>query len=985
MPKICSPNVVKGLVSFLVPCCNQGGELRETIASARKAMGDLKYEIIVADEQSYDASCQGLEKDVLIIRNSQRYGVSHARRILFAHSRGDMLVWSDPHCRFPENCFLKMVEQAKKGRIIVEPRVTSGPGGMENRCGGKFKIGDRGINCARALRRPAVYPSLDGTIYVMSRETYEYTGGWPKLPGCWGYSEQAMTLLTYYLGIKVEVEKSVLCVHKTHHNRAFGRGFSFSVPKSDPAQNGYFFHKLFLPKTYEEMWLPALKKKWGFKEEWLQCFESKEFKQVQKVLDEKRVKTEEDFFKEVLGKKMRTTTTAEPVATTTAEPVATKPVGNIVVSKKDLTEKDHLDAQKKRSKPEENVKAHERVDKFLSWLDKSVPDGIKGKMVLDAGARDGYAAEQLLKKQASVVTGFDVVKEVADYAKSKGRPVVWANMQKLVCEDNAWDMVTCIHAIEHSQNPVEAVNELIRVLKVGGWLALAIPQESSPHEFMAHFSAFPNKDAVRELLLQNSYMDKSTFVESDYVTSDNKPEMRILAQKVSFKNKEVLIAPNGFPENFGTSVQPESKGFADRMHVIKSKKDVHLASCRKELAEVYNEIQRIKPKNFLEIGSYMGGSLYVLAGACAPEAKICSLDLGRSGQKARKRLSIMKEALKKEGFDAVWVRKNSHKKETFDKVQNFFGGSNVDVLHIDGDHSAEGTQKDYDMYSQLVKPGGLIVFHDIFIKTAKHKVHKIWPAIRLNGAYREICHTRYAPADQEQPNSQDVKDLKFSNSKPYRVGYGFLWKMQEPSETFKRAWQWVKENNVNIHQNPLEMQYAAEEVAKIQPKTFVEIGGYQGGSLYILSRFCKQGAKIVVVDPAKIGKDSTTKLQMVVDKLKNDGFEVEWVVKKSQDESAIGAVKNVIASNAVDVLHIDGDHRPNKTMADYKNFGPFVRSNGLIIFHDACAEPSRKSIRVIDCWKYVKPMGRAVEIRKDAPDPESGEIKRRGFGLFWVP
>lgn len=36
-----------------------------------------------------------------------------------------------------------------------------------------------------------------------------------------------------------------------------------------------------------------------------------------------------------------------------------------------------------------------------------------------------------------------------------------------------------------------------------------------------------------------------------------------------------------------------------------------------------------------------------------------------------------------------------------------------DVLFIDGDHSYEGAQVDLDLYSGLVRPGGLILMHDV--------------------------------------------------------------------------------------------------------------------------------------------------------------------------------------------------------------------------------------------------------------------------------
>lgn len=37
----------------------------------------------------------------------------------------------------------------------------------------------------------------------------------------------------------------------------------------------------------------------------------------------------------------------------------------------------------------------------------------------------------------------------------------------------------------------------------------------------------------------------------------------------------------------------------------------------------------------------------------------------------------------------------------------------VDILFIDGDHSYDGVRQDYFGYRDLVRPGGLVIFHDI--------------------------------------------------------------------------------------------------------------------------------------------------------------------------------------------------------------------------------------------------------------------------------
>jgi len=37
----------------------------------------------------------------------------------------------------------------------------------------------------------------------------------------------------------------------------------------------------------------------------------------------------------------------------------------------------------------------------------------------------------------------------------------------------------------------------------------------------------------------------------------------------------------------------------------------------------------------------------------------------------------------------------------------------IDLLFIDGDHRYEGVRKDFEMYSPLVRKGGIVAFHDI--------------------------------------------------------------------------------------------------------------------------------------------------------------------------------------------------------------------------------------------------------------------------------
>jgi len=52
------------------------------------------------------------------------------------------------------------------------------------------------------------------------------------------------------------------------------------------------------------------------------------------------------------------------------------------------------------------------------------------------------------------------------------------------------------------------------------------------------------------------------------------------------------------------------------------------------------------------------------------------------------------------------------------------------VLFPDGDHSYEGVKRDFEMYSPLVRPGGIIAFHDTVFMDG---VRRFWAELKASG------------------------------------------------------------------------------------------------------------------------------------------------------------------------------------------------------------------------------------------------------------
>jgi predicted O-methyltransferase YrrM len=121
------------------------------------------------------------------------------------------------------------------------------------------------------------------------------------------------------------------------------------------------------------------------------------------------------------------------------------------------------------------------------------------------------------------------------------------------------------------------------------------------------------------------------------------------------------------------------------------------------------------PQSVLEIGTARGGTLFLLTRVAAPEALLISVDLKR-GQfgggypawRGRLYRSFAREAQRVE-----LVVEDSHEPHTGRRIRRLLNGRYLDLLFVDGDHTYDGVKQDFADYSPLVRPGGLVAFHDI--------------------------------------------------------------------------------------------------------------------------------------------------------------------------------------------------------------------------------------------------------------------------------
>jgi len=121
----------------------------------------------------------------------------------------------------------------------------------------------------------------------------------------------------------------------------------------------------------------------------------------------------------------------------------------------------------------------------------------------------------------------------------------------------------------------------------------------------------------------------------------------------------------------------------------------------------------------LEIGTANGGTLKFFEQVAGSGGRIITVDsAGRSFESVPVDFSNPL-------CDIQFIQGFSQAPETIEKVMQAVGDEPLDFLFIDGSHEYEVVKADFDNYHGLVRPGGIIGFHDVNCPTVKRAWNEI--------------------------------------------------------------------------------------------------------------------------------------------------------------------------------------------------------------------------------------------------------------------
>ncbi|HVO28645.1 MAG TPA: class I SAM-dependent methyltransferase [Candidatus Paceibacterota bacterium] len=169
------------------------------------------------------------------------------------------------------------------------------------------------------------------------------------------------------------------------------------------------------------------------------------------------------------------------------------------------------------------------------------------------------------------------------------------------------------------------------------------------------------------------------------------------------------------------------------------------AQVRYEITELANVVKKMHPKSVMEIGTANGGTLFLWSRLADAYATVISMDLPGGefgGGYPEWKINLYKTFARPQQRLHL-LREDSHSASAVEKVRRILDDNPLDFLFIDGDHTYEGVKKDFELYSPLVRKGGVIAFHDIAVHPVESGclVDRFWNEIKKEDS-REVIADR---------------------------------------------------------------------------------------------------------------------------------------------------------------------------------------------------------------------------------------------------
>ncbi|MFN2475452.1 MAG: class I SAM-dependent methyltransferase [Chthoniobacterales bacterium] len=149
----------------------------------------------------------------------------------------------------------------------------------------------------------------------------------------------------------------------------------------------------------------------------------------------------------------------------------------------------------------------------------------------------------------------------------------------------------------------------------------------------------------------------------------------------------------------------------------------------------YDLVATVQPRLLVELGTDRGESYFAFCQSVAENStgtRCFAVDTWQGDKQAG-------------GYDETTFREvSAHNAEhyagfskllrcTFDEALEQFDSDNIDLLHLDGLHTEDAVRHDLNAWLPKIRPGGILLMHDVAVRVRDFGVWKVWDELRTRG------------------------------------------------------------------------------------------------------------------------------------------------------------------------------------------------------------------------------------------------------------
>lgn len=153
-------------------------------------------------------------------------------------------------------------------------------------------------------------------------------------------------------------------------------------------------------------------------------------------------------------------------------------------------------------------------------------------------------------------------------------------------------------------------------------------------------------------------------------------------------------------------------------------------------------VSLLKPRLFVELGTHMGDSYCAICEtvlARGLSTQCVAIDCWQGDEHAGEYGHEVLADLKAH-HDELYSEFSRLHQAYFDEAVETFQDGEIDLLHIDGLHTAQAVQHDFDTWRPKLSDHAVVLFHDTQVRDNDFGVYKVWSALSQEFPHFEFEH-----------------------------------------------------------------------------------------------------------------------------------------------------------------------------------------------------------------------------------------------------